>query len=140
MNVPFYHVLLRVAAVVTAFILVFDSGLLSTTTSQLSQSTQNYLGAAVGVSVGVAPTELNQMTAAITERERELDEREAAVADREIAINLSTQTGTTQDIDISTYVLSTILFILLVLIVLNYILDYVRGREQLRYEQRSQAT
>jgi hypothetical protein len=79
------------------------------------------------MSAGVAPTELNQYTAALTQKERELEAREAALAEREISVNLTTGTNSNERM---TYILAAILFILLVLIVLNYLLDYLRTREQ----------
>lgn len=117
-----YHSVLRIAVLVFAVILVFDSGLISKHTKYLSISTQQYLASAVGVYVGVAPTELNQLTARITELEGELDAK-----DRLIAVNLSDNKN--NSIDKSTLILSIIVFILLVLIVLNYILDYLRMRQ-----------
>lgn len=124
-----YHSLLRIAAAVVAVMLVFSSGLLSLHTALLTQNAEQYLANAVGVSVGVAPTELNQITAALTEREQELSARELALRERELAIGLDT-TGGAAGLDVTTFVLATVLFILLVLIVLNYALDYVRARER----------
>jgi hypothetical protein len=116
-----YHSVLRIFVVVFALVLVFDSGLLINTTAIMSDMTQSHLANVVGVSVGVAPTEVNQLTARITELERDLEQKE-----RIIAVNLNTATGS--DFDLSTFILSLVLFILLVLIVLNYILDYLRLR------------
>lgn len=129
-----YHSILRIASAVVAIMLVFESGLLSGTTAQLADNTELYLANAVGVSVGVAPTELNQVTAALTARERELDARELALAEREIAVTIDggAMAGTR---DTGTFILATILFILLVLIILNYALDYARNQERLRLVQ-----
>lgn len=124
-----YHRSLRVAVVVCAFVLLFVSGLVSQTTAQLSHNTHLYLANAIGMSASVKPTELNELTAELTAKERELAAREAALREREIAVNLST--GETASTDIATYILSSILFILLVLILLNYVLDYLRAKEQL---------
>ena len=129
-----YHSLLRIASAVVAVMLVFESGLLSPVTAKLANQTELYLANAVGVSVGVAPTELNQMTAALTARERELDERELAIAEREIEVGLNAG-GSIAGLDSGTFVLATILFILLVLIILNYALDYAHHRERLRLTQ-----
>ncbi len=125
-----YHSFLRVAALASAFVLVFDSGLVSDTTATLSRGAQEYVATAVGVRVGVAPNEVNVLTARITELEGELARKE-----REIAVNLNTasESGT----NTSTFVLSAILFILLVLIVLNYILDYVRSKDALQARRAS---
>ena len=115
-----YHSLLRVALIVVAITLVFDSGLLFSKSAELSSSTQQYLANAVGVTVGVSPNEVNQLTGRITELEQEL------AAEREIAVSLNSENAPSTDK--STFVLSIILFILLVLIILNYALDYVRAK------------
>ena len=116
-----YHSFLRVAVAVFAFALMFDSGLVSESTALMSDYTQAHLANVVGVTVGVAPTEMNQLTARITELETEV-----AAKERLIAVNLKDNSAA--GIDRSTFFLSAILFILLVLIVLNYALDYRRSR------------
>ena len=123
-----YHRILRISALVCAIALVFESGLLVESSAKLAQNTHLYLANAVGMSAGVAPTELNQYTAQLTQKERELDEREAALAEREIEVSLSTQSAAGNDT--ATYLLASVLFILLVLILLNYTLDYLRLKEQ----------
>lgn len=115
-----YHSLLRIALCVCAIVLVFDSGLLSKATADLSSSAQDYVATAVGVKVGVAPNDVNVLTARITELEQEL-----ATKEREINVNTGDDSSAS-GFDMSTFVLSIILFILLVLIVLNYALDYLR--------------
>lgn len=119
-----YHSFLRVAVVVMALILVFDSGLLNKSTINVSDVAQANLANVVGVKVGVAPNELNQLTSRITELETELQAKE-----RLISVSLE-RNNPTSELDKSTLVLSIILFILLVLIVLNYALDYLRMRER----------
>ncbi len=116
-----YHSILRIALVVFAFLLVFDSGIISSKTSEMSMSTQNYLANAIGINASVTPTEVNQLTARITQLEGEVSEK-----DRQINVNLNTSES---GMDKSTLVLSIILFILLVLILLNYLLDYLRMRQ-----------
>lgn len=120
-----YHRVLRVSAVVCAFVLLFESGLLSESTAYLSMNTHQYLANAVGMSAQIEPTELNMFTAELTRQKTELDAREAALKDREIAIGLNGRPNET-----STYVLASILFVMLVLIILNYTLDYLRAKEQ----------
>lgn len=122
-----YHRVLRVAAVVCALVLLFESGLVHESTKRLALQTNLYLANAVGMSASVRPTELNMYTAELTKRERDLDAREAALSEREIAVGLSTDSASTNDT--ATYVLASILFILLVLILLNYTLDYLRARD-----------
>jgi hypothetical protein len=123
-----YHSLLRVSLLVCAIALVFESGILSESTAVLSQNTHSYLANAVGMSAGVSPTQLNQYTAQLTQKERELEAREASLSEREIAVNLSTAPGSGSN-DRATYITASILFILLVLILLNYTLDYLRQKE-----------
>jgi hypothetical protein len=120
-----YHSILRVSLLVCAIALVFESGILSQSTAVLSQNTHSYLANAVGMSAGVAPTELNQYTAQLTQKERELEVREAALSERETAVNLTSGSGANPN-ERATYVLAGILLILLVLILLNYTLDYLR--------------
>lgn len=127
-----YHKFLRVSIVVVALVLVFDSGFLTPVSRQLSDSTINYLGNAVGVYVGVEDTELSLWTAELTSRERDIAEREAALNAREISTR-DFGDGSA-NIDYSTYILSTILFILMVLIVLNYAMDITRAKKIERHE------
>ena len=121
-----YHVLLRVSALTMSLVLLFVSGIVSPVTKQLSENTGQYLANVIGVGASVAPNEYNVITARLTEQEQALKAREAALFEREIAVNLNTET--TSGSDRTTFLLSGILFILLVLIVLNYVLDYIRKR------------
>tara|TARA_B100000508_G_scaffold62756_1_gene49219 strand:+ start:4031 stop:4444 length:414 start_codon:yes stop_codon:yes gene_type:complete len=127
-----YHKLLRIAAVVCAVVLVFESGLINDSTSRISQGTHAYLANAIGVGASVKPTELSQYTAALTQKERELQAREAALLEREISVDLNE--GGSAANDTVVYLLASILFILLVLILLNYVLDYLRSKEVLAAE------
>lgn len=120
-----YHRVLRVSAVVCALVLLFESGLISQSTVILSQNTHQYLANAVGMTTTVEPTELNTLTAELTAQKRLLDQRELAIKEREIEVGLKPG----QSNDTATYVLASILFVLLVLIILNYVLDFVRSRE-----------
>lgn len=116
-----YHRVLRVSALVCAFVLLFESGLVHNSTAILSQNTHQYLANAVGVGAAVEPTELNMVTAELTTAKIELQK------EREINIGLREGQGESAT---TIYILSGILFVLLVLIVLNYVLDYLRYREQ----------
>ncbi len=118
----YYHRTLRSAAVITALVLIFDSGLVQPETKTLSDSAYQYLANTVGVMAVVPPNELNTITAELTARSQELDQRE-----RDIEARVRDQGGMS---DTSTYVLSSILFILLVLIVINYALDFYRYRRR----------
>lgn len=118
-----YHSVLRIASLTVAFVLLFESGLLTPATKVLSDNARLYLATAVGINATVTPNELNQLTAELTAQKSALDRREAALSEREIAVGLSAGESSNP---LSTFVLSAILFILLVLILLNYTLDYLR--------------
>ena len=119
-----YHKFLRTAALALAFVLVFESGLLSTRTGELSKNAERFMASAVGINASVAPNEVNTLVVQLQERELMLDARERD-------INARASDGSGSNPFGSTYVLSAILFILLTLIVLNYILDFVRTRRTL---------
>jgi hypothetical protein len=120
-----YHRILRISAAVGALVLLFESGLISHSTAVLSQNTHRYLANAVGMNAAVAPNEFNVITAELTAQKYALDQREAALRDREIAVNFSSDDSNERN----TYIIASLLFIILVLILLNYVLDYLRARE-----------
>jgi hypothetical protein len=132
MEFTFYHKLLRVSAVVLAAALVFQAGLLSNTTAIMATQTQSYLANAVGVFVGVEPTELNTIPAGLTEQRLALDARENELRQREIAVGIE-RGGVTQDM--TTFIMGLVLFIVVLLLVLNYSLDYLRYRENQSKQQ-----
>lgn len=121
-----YHRILRISAIVFAVVLVFESGLFNDNTAQITRGTQTYLTNAIGMSAAVQSTELNKDTEALTPKEKELQAREAALNEREISVNLSNGSASGNS---TTYILASVLFILLILILLNYTLDYLRSRE-----------
>lgn len=127
-RVSMYHRILRVSALVLALVLLFVSGLISERTAQLAEHTQWYLANAVGVSVGVPENEYNTITTALAKREHELDQREEALLQREIDVGIRSSADSTVSSLDSTLLLSGVLFILLVLIVLNYVMDFLRAR------------
>lgn len=133
MNETRYHKFLRVSLLITALALLFDGGFVVPLTKQISDNTLSYLASArTSVLATVPENELNAITTALSARERELDAREASLREREIATR-DFGAGTP---DYSTYILATILFILTVLIVLNYAMDWVRMRRiNYRYEE-----
>jgi ABC-type transport system involved in cytochrome bd biosynthesis fused ATPase/permease subunit len=123
-----YHSTLRIGALTFAVIILFDSGLLSPVTRQISQNTQDYLASAIGMYASIETTELNQMTAELTQQGSLLAKKESDLAAREIAVKLQEKESPSGGY--STYLMSIILFIILVLMVLNYALDYARARER----------
>ena len=124
-----YRSLLRVSLVITAFLLVFQSGLVDDRTATLFSLTTDNLGAMVGMSASVAPTEINQITAGLSQQQQLLNAREQTIAEREIELGLS-ESGGQNSSATTTYVLAAILFIQLILLVLNYVLDYLRSKER----------
>ena len=120
-----YHSSLRVSALSLTCTLLFVSGALVSETQVLTVETEQYLANAVSASAGVAPNEYNVITAALTEQEAALDERAARLHERELALGLSTaSTRTVWDAEVVTVVNSILLFIVVVLMVINYTLDF----------------
>jgi len=120
-----YRRTLRISVVVMAAVLLFQSGLIDERSTLVFEYTTSYLVASVGATASVAPTELNTITAGLAAQKQLLSEREAALRAREVALT-ENRSGT----DYTTYILAAILFVQLVLLVLNYGLDYLRAREQ----------
>jgi len=127
MYVSRYHRFLRASLLVTAVVLVFDSGILFPVTKQLSDNTVQYLASsAVGMFASVPQNEINTLTAQLTEQQRALDAREAALNAREIQAR---DYGNSSSSDYSTYIISVILFIIIVLLMVNYAMDWARLRK-----------
>jgi len=120
-----YHQLLRVSSVVICLSLVMISGILYPATREISSLMIYQMASAIGVTVGVTPNELNVITAQLTEKERQLAVREASLREREIAVLIPQGANSER----STYILATLLFIILLLILLNYVLDFYRARQ-----------
>ncbi len=132
MDVTRYHKFLRVSAVVFATVLVFDSGIFFPITKEISNTTFNYVASVgSGMFASVPPNEINTLSAQLAEQQRNLDAREVALKEREI----SARNYATNNSDYSVYILSTILFILTILIVFNYVLDWNRFRRMTHENQ-----
>jgi hypothetical protein len=114
-----YHKLLRVSALSLAFVLLFVSGVITPITKSLSTGAGTYLATAIGINAAVLPTEVNTLSAQLEERDREITQRE-------IAVNL--KEANEQKSEVATYIMSVLLFILLTLIILNYVLDFMRAK------------
>ena len=128
MKVNRYHSFLRISILVSAFALIFDSGILFPVTKQFSDNTISYVAGtagSVGMFASVPQNELNTLSAQIAEQQKMLDAREATLRAREISARGYDSGGS---IDYSTYIISVVLFILTVLLVLNYVMDWVRIR------------
>jgi len=121
-RVSTYHKILRSSATIVALVLLFQSGVASQSTKLFSLQTESYLASVVGITATVPENELNVITAELEQRKNELDERER---------NLN-QLGKTSLDDRTTFLLATTLFVLLVLIVLNYVMDIARNRRTIR--------
>lgn len=117
-----YHSVLRISVLVFTAVLIFDSGVMFSQSKVMSTSTQQYLATVVGVNASVQPTEMNQLTAKITELEGELAEKERLIA-------VSIKDNSSGEMDRSTLVLSILVGILLILMFVNYALDFIRMRK-----------
>ncbi len=120
MQQSLYHIFLRTSALTLSLVLLFVSGILSPVTQQLSSDTGLYLASAIGIKAAVAPTEINILAAQLAERDKELTQREIAIDLKEAKTAIMP--------DLATFILSIAVFVLLVLMVLNYALDYRRSR------------
>lgn len=127
-----YRSFLRIGILVSLITLLFDGGFVVPITKQFSNNAFLYLGS-VGSSVlaRVEPNEINTLSAQIADRQRELDAREALLRGREIETRDFGQGNAT---DYSTYIITAVLFLLTVLLVLNFAMDFARIRS-LRYEK-----
>ena len=123
-----YRRILRVSTVVMSAVLLFQSGTLDERTTAMFSETTDYLSANVGMSASVVPTEYNAITAELTKQKQLLAAREEVLIEREIAVELNS--GASDSTSHTTYLLAAILFVQLVLLVLNYGLDFLRAREQ----------
>ncbi len=126
-----YHIFLRTSALTLALVLLFQSGVVNPLTNILTDNAGRYVATTIGMTAAVEPNEYNVFTAELTKLQTDLDAREKAVAEREIAVGLK-ESGSP---DLTTFILSGILFILLTLIILNYVLDYIRSRRPQTYER-----
>lgn len=136
MYVSRYHSFLRVLLLVSAIVLIFDSGIFIPATKQISRTTTAYMASVgSGMFASVPENEVNALSAKISEQQRVLDAREASLREREIAA----RSYTSDDTGYSTYIISVMLFIIIVLLVVNYIMDFVRFKQYLRIlnEQKS---
>ncbi len=117
-----YHRVLRSSALITAFLLVFESGVLVPRTAVLSLMTEQYLVAnIVSMTASVPPNEVNTVAADLKNRGQELDQRERNINARaNDAVFVSTSW--------LTYILAAVLVGQTALILLNYFFDYRRAR------------
>lgn len=105
-----YHRILRVSVVACAAVLLFESGLISESTIRMSQDTHMYVANSVGASADVEPNEFALISGEPTTQKH----------------LLKTEGQVTQG---PVYIVASLLFILLTLLILNYTLDYLRARK-----------
>lgn len=120
-----YHKVLRVSVLLVALMLLFQVGFLTPGTGMLLES-RTYVANVIGISAGVESTDLSRFTAELTKKQTALDAREAALKEREINARAVDQNAS---FDISNYLLSATLLLLLCLILMNYIFDFIRARK-----------
>lgn len=129
-----YHKILRVGAVAVAGLLFFQSNGIPFVNLPSVLNARVLVANVIGISAGVAPTELNTITAELTKRTTELDKREALVKEREINARA---TDSSASFVVSNYILSAVLLLLLVLIITNYAFDFLRARKIQNYASAS---
>ena len=88
MEQSIYHSILRTSALSLSLALLFVSGVVSPVTKELSQNTTTYVASAIGMYAAVEPNGINEVTAALTQKETELDAREAALRERELSVGV----------------------------------------------------
>lgn len=125
MNRSLYASILRVSSLTVACVLTFQSGIVTPVTRQLSDTTYLYLAQSSRVVAQVEKNELNTLSEELRREKEDLERREAELRTIE-----SRTFGTGSESSYTTYILSVILFILTVLILLNYILDWRRLRRE----------
>jgi hypothetical protein len=108
---------LRMSALMLAVVLLFVSGIVVPETRTISEDASQYLANVIGIQAAVLPNEYNTLNA-------QLEDKSKAIAAREIAVTLREQD--TQESDTAVFVLSVLLALVLVLIIINYILDFRR--------------
>lgn len=124
-----YHTTLLVSALCVAIVLLVQSGSMPWARFSLSSHARHYVASVMSVSAGVEATDLSLLTAELTKKNTELAQREAAVKAREIQAQARDQNPSSAP----DYLLSSLLFLLLVLIVTNYIFDFIRARKTQTY-------
>lgn len=112
-STTWYHSLLRISVLLFATILIFASGIFNSSTQIITRTTTQQFAS-------VIQTTTNQVI--------ENNKEELSIQAEDIRETKITNTSL-QSIDKSIFLLSVVVFILLLLIILNYILDYLRSKE-----------
>ena len=119
----------HVAYVILVAIIVGSFGISAITRDDRDLSSSynwSQLGQVVGVAGRVAPNEVNIFAQELEERQKELDEREQELLAREQGLFVEDR-GIAID---GTMLMATVGLLLLVLILLNFFLDWRRGRRE----------
>jgi len=104
---------------------VIAAGILAVYFNSAAGGMFRQLGSVVGMYAGVEPNEYNLLAQQLDQRNKELDAREAELAQQEVLLKESVVS------DRASIVYATAIgFLLLVLVVLNFYLDWKRGREE----------
>lgn len=119
-----YHSVLRISVLVFAILLVFDSGLVSPQSNVLSISTQQYLANTISSQVGTVSVKNDEHIAIITKTDE-------MVSGKGNFTTISLSEDIPQVMNKSTLILSSIVFTLLLLILINYVVDCIRTRKMI---------
>jgi len=112
-STSWYHSILRISVLVFALALVFESGILSSVTQTIAHTAGEQFATAIQATTDNANYDEEVLSPEIARNQSEVK-------------TLTVSPTTTK----STFLLSAIVFILLLLVVLNYILDYLRSKER----------
>ena len=119
-----YHSVLRISVLFFAILLVFDSGLVSSQSNVLSISTQQYLANTISSQVGTVSVKNDEHIAIITKTDE-------MVSGKGNFTTISLSEDIPQVMNKSTLILSSIVFTLLLLILINYVVDCIRTRKMI---------
>jgi hypothetical protein len=110
-----YHSVLRISVLIFAIALVFESGLFNPVTRSLTHTAgQQFASVIIGSADNAA-----------------YDEEVTTLTETQINVTTpAIDTSSAQPLSKSTFLLSVVVFIFLLLIVLNYILAHLRGKER----------
>ena len=122
-----YHRLLRISLLVSAIALVFESGLINQSTSYIAKGTHVYLANVINSPSQTVETKNNLYAIESSNEDKQSAALQEAAKEREVGPQASTEIIYNNR---ATYTLSIVVFMLLVLIILNYALDYIRSRRR----------
>lgn len=117
-------------AIVAPAVLVGLLLLGSTTFGSVAERAYENIASAVGMTLEVPKNEFNSLASALEERDAQLDEREQAIEARDRAIREIVLEENAKRNKLTIIVLTAITFLLLLLIGVNFYIDFRRGQKE----------